>query len=96
MDFWYYGNVRFSDFWVRQVFGSGTRGKTGLWATVRVSGEGREQGATNVAFSPPLKGTVMGEGGRNVKYVAIFLIFPVYWRKNYETVSIVWPRAAPR
>ena len=58
------------------------RKKTGLWATVPVAGEGIEQGATNVAFPPPLEGTVMGAGGRNAKYVVKYSVFFLYICEN--------------
>ena len=78
------------------IVGLGTRGKTGLWATVPVAGEGGEQGATNVAFPPPLEVTIMGQGGRKGDSVAKNLHFFAISMKFHETVSSVWSRASPR
>ena len=52
----------FLAFWCDIIFGFGTRGETGLWDTDPVAGEGREQGATNVAFPSPLEGTIKVNG----------------------------------
>ena len=67
-----------------------------LWATVPVAGQGGSQGATNVAFPPPLEGTVMGAGGRNANYVVKNSICFCTFANIYETVSSVWPGAPPR
>ena len=52
---------------------------------------GREQGATNVAFPPPLEGTIVGAGGRNGKDVVKKSTFCAFLRKFMKLFPVFGP-----